>query len=335
MTDAPTVTLSPTVVVLGMTGDGKSNLATYILGDADIFKVSDNAESCTDEPVLKAGVFFGVWGKCSGCCTVMDTPGLSDSGGCDAANLRKTIAMLKEQVVNVIAFVLVVNAQQDRMSAALKNTIKVFRACFGPMWWHNLCVVFTKWDWGKKYGGFTVAKLQKRKAEWTAWFRQCEMEYSETEHVVDAAEIQLFAVDLPPLAMVLEEGGPDEVNSMLEECAIDKFSSTGDQLRALHFHLSVVLASRPAMSMRLAEAKTDNLHEELARQLKAEAALRVKIEEDHRREMSEQKDLREAEQQANNERTALRARWKLPMTVSDDKKSQQSESGYLLRGFKC
>lgn len=45
-------------------------------------------------------------------------------------------------------------------------------------------------------GLLAVAKLQKRKAEWTAWFRQCEMEYSETEHVVDAAEIQ-FRLFLP------------------------------------------------------------------------------------------------------------------------------------------
>lgn len=121
----------PAMVVLGMTGDGKSNLGTWLLGDPKAFKVSDRADSCTDEPVAQVGDCFGGHADYSGRWQVVDTPGLSDTSGKDAQNLRNTVDLLKNKVKKATAFVLVVNGQQDRMSAALKNTIKVFRGCFG------------------------------------------------------------------------------------------------------------------------------------------------------------------------------------------------------------
>jgi hypothetical protein len=288
VTKAP---LPPTVVVLGMTGDGKSNLCTWLLGDPNLFEVSDQAESCTEEPIAHTGKCFGTLIDYCDRWTVVDTPGLSDSAGRDAANLRATVALLKERVGHVTAFVLVVNAQQDRMSAALKNTIKVFRACFGPGWWRNLCLVFTKWDWEKKHGGFTTAKLQRRKAEWAAWFKQCEMEYSGLEgQVVDTAEIQLFGVDLPSLGTVLTEDGPDAAAATLTDIAKDGFSSTGDQVRALHRHITVVLTARPAVSMQLAEAKTQDLPGEVARRLKAAEEQWKKQEAEHRQELQAEKE---------------------------------------------
>ena len=266
----------PTVVVLGMTGDGKSNLSTWLLGNPNVFRVSDSAESCTEEPLAAVGNCFGKYASYDGKWQVVDTPGLSDSAGRDAQNLRSTVALLKNKVKQATAFILVVNAQQDRMSAALKNTIRVFRGCFGPSLWANLCVVFTKWDWAKRHGGFTVDKLNQRRAEWNKWFLKCEVEYNGLPDAVSGAEIQFFAVDLPSLALVLQDGGDEEVEDMLLETSKSGLASTGEQIRMLYNHIYIVLAAKTPVNMLLAEAKTEQLHEEIAARLKEEKAERAR-----------------------------------------------------------
>ena len=258
---------TPTVVVMGMTGDGKSNLCTWLTGNHQLFPVSNAAESCTERPVAALGNCFGNFAGYKGKWLVVDTPGMSDSAGRDAQNLRNTIHLLKSQVKQVTTFVLVVNAQQDRMSAALKNNINVFRGCFGSSMWANLCVVFTKWNWAQKYGGFTLKKLQQRKAEWTKWLAQCEVEYTGAAWAVATAEIQSFAVDLPPLDLVLQDGGHEEVAQMLQESSSDRLSTTGEQIERLYNHIYVVMSARTPVSMQMAEARTENLREEVRKNL--------------------------------------------------------------------
>eukprot|EP00670_Eutreptiella_braarudii_P001997 CAMPEP_0174293704 /NCGR_PEP_ID=MMETSP0809-20121228/39454_1 /TAXON_ID=73025 ORGANISM="Eutreptiella gymnastica-like, Strain CCMP1594" /NCGR_SAMPLE_ID=MMETSP0809 /ASSEMBLY_ACC=CAM_ASM_000658 /LENGTH=470 /DNA_ID=CAMNT_0015394689 /DNA_START=22 /DNA_END=1434 /DNA_ORIENTATION=+ len=286
----------PTVVVLGMTGDGKSNLSTWLLGNPNVFRVSDSAESCTEEPLAAVGNCFGKYASYDGKWQVVDTPGLSDSAGRDAQNLRSTVALLKNKVKQATAFILVVNAQQDRMSAALKNTIRVFRGCFGPSLWANLCVVFTKWDWAKRHGGFTVDKLNQRRAEWNKWFLKCEVEYNGLPDAVSGAEIQFFAVDLPSLALVLQDGGDEEVEDMLLETSKSGLASTGEQIRMLYNHIYIVLAAKTPVNMLLAEAKTEQLHEEIAARLKEEKAERARQVEQHQKALKEEQQKREAEE---------------------------------------
>ena len=321
---------TPTVVVMGMTGDGKSNLCTWLTGNHQLFPVSNAAESCTERPVAALGNCFGNFAGYKGKWLVVDTPGLSDSAGRDAQNLRNTIHLLKSQVKQVTTFVLVVNAQQDRMSAALKNNINVFRGCFGSSMLTNLCVVFTKWDWGKKYGQFTLKKLQQRRAEWTKWFAQCEVDYAGEVAREAPAEIQIFAVDLPPLDLVLQDGGHEEVTQMLQESSSDRLSTTGEQIERLYNHIYVVMSARRPVSMQMAEARTENLLEEIRKNLEEE---KVKSKELAEKTVAAENKLKEAEAkraQADKDAKAAEAkRVEIEKQAWEDKKKADLEAHSL------
>ena len=101
-----------------------------------------------------------------------------------------------------------------------------------PSFWSNLCVVFTKWDWNKRLGGFNLRKLGLRRAEWRDWFKVCEAEYSGSGQSVESAMIQFFAVDLPSITLAMDEEGLT-LAEVMEETLRDCRGSTSDPVRSM------------------------------------------------------------------------------------------------------
>eukprot|EP00992_Anisonema_acinus_P010801 TRINITY_DN6867_c0_g1_i2.p1 TRINITY_DN6867_c0_g1~~TRINITY_DN6867_c0_g1_i2.p1 ORF type:complete len:549 (-),score=96.63 TRINITY_DN6867_c0_g1_i2:57-1649(-) len=248
------------LIMLGMTGDGKSNLASWLIGQSDVFAVSDKAQSCTDKALFADGLCFG--GLFQGQWAIADTPGLSDSQGRDANNLRATIKLLKEDVRSATAFVMVVNATQVRMTASLQSIIKVFRGCFGPQLWRNFVVVFTRWDWRNRWGEFSQDALKRRQHEYKSWLQELEQELNGRSDVLDwIAEIRFFGVDLPDLKQLK----PEQKEMLVAE---DEMNSK--QLNDLYNHLYITLPTLGNVGLRDIKAETSDLHEELQRQLQEE-----------------------------------------------------------------
>eukprot|EP01103_Thecamoeba_quadrilineata_P007850 TRINITY_DN17670_c0_g1_i1.p1 TRINITY_DN17670_c0_g1~~TRINITY_DN17670_c0_g1_i1.p1 ORF type:complete len:485 (+),score=62.98 TRINITY_DN17670_c0_g1_i1:4-1458(+) len=135
------------VVVLGETGNGKSQLCNFLSG-SELYPASSGANSKTEETTINVVDVIGLGRKVRLC----DTPGMNDSENRDSKHIEKMVTILK-QVDDVKAFILVINSEQPRFSDRMKQICKLFRDVFKADYLVNLCLVFTRWYWDKATEG--------------------------------------------------------------------------------------------------------------------------------------------------------------------------------------
>jgi hypothetical protein len=127
-----------TVLAFGTTKQGKSEfLNAYLQKQA--FEASDDPKSCTrltsasDNRVSRDTR------------PVIDTPGLNDSEGVDAAHVQQMVSFLKAWRHGVNAFVLVISGQAPRFDQGTQKLVKILDSFFNDStFWDHVCIIFTK-----------------------------------------------------------------------------------------------------------------------------------------------------------------------------------------------
>jgi predicted GTPase len=152
-----------TVVLLGVTGAGKSTTGNTILENNTAFEVGYGVESVTNTTKVVEGVIpsIGVPIK------VVDTPGFGDSQGRDAEHIRGMVDFLQQEIRFVHAFFLVLNSEtrldQQTFDMLLVCIIfiehfffvpiiimKMYIDVFGVTFLRNLVVVVTRWGMSQR-----------------------------------------------------------------------------------------------------------------------------------------------------------------------------------------
>ena len=125
------------LLLLGATGDGKSQLGNFILNNPKSFKVSDDINSETKETRGE----YGINGAED--IFVIDTPGLQDTEEED----KKILWQMADYVRNhksLNAIIIVLNFQTDRLSNYIQDMLKIFINMFPiPNFWDHVSFVFT------------------------------------------------------------------------------------------------------------------------------------------------------------------------------------------------
>ena len=137
------------VVVLGVTGAGKSTICNSMAGhqpDGDFFPSSASPSVCTYKTVGKPANWLGDHGKPF---TLCDTPGLGDPAGKDSENILNMVETLKE-VKYVNAFIIVFNGQNPRFDKDLKDMLLLFQNIFGKGFLKNAIIEFSRWGFDKR-----------------------------------------------------------------------------------------------------------------------------------------------------------------------------------------
>lgn len=126
-----------TVVLVGGTGVGKSNLANFIVGRY-AFVSRNSPESVTTAPQVVEGTWFGGRDPVR----VVDCAGIGDTRGTSVDQRQWEAALnLLQEVGQVNALILVMKA--GRFTQSEKDMIAKLRECFGPGFWRHLIVFYT------------------------------------------------------------------------------------------------------------------------------------------------------------------------------------------------
>ena len=131
------------VVLIGLTGSGKSSLGNAILNlnGEDKFPEGDGADSVTSRASLK----HGKWDDRE--FVVVDTPGLNDVNGLDATYVQQITSFLETELRSGInAILIVINGQDNRFTESLKKLIMVYQNMHNKSkeFWNHLGLVFTR-----------------------------------------------------------------------------------------------------------------------------------------------------------------------------------------------
>lgn len=125
-----------TIVILGPTGGGKSQLANYLSGTS-FFQVGGRMSSQT---MFTQGLPFD-W--CGSSYVIFDTPGLDDSNGRDTDIVVEMTQKLHD-VLDCRGFIYVRNDQQPRMAGSESAVLEHFQKIFGEVFINNLIIVSTR-----------------------------------------------------------------------------------------------------------------------------------------------------------------------------------------------
>lgn len=136
--------INANIIVLGETGNGKSQFCNVVL-QKKVFTVSDDTRSETKET---KGSFSQNDAKKI---FLIDTPGLQDSEGIDKEHLKQLISYVKEQT-HLQAVLIIYNFHQPRFPLNIKTMIKLLCNAFPQTdFWKHLGLVFTRfYDYARK-----------------------------------------------------------------------------------------------------------------------------------------------------------------------------------------
>lgn len=188
-----------TVVLLGGTGVGKSNLGNFLVGETS-FVSRQSQESVTVHPSVVDGCWFG--GRQP--VRVVDMAGIGDTKG-ESADQKQWQSALKvlRDVGQVNTLVMVMKA--GRFTKFEREIISRLRERFGPAFWRSLCIFFT---------GATAKpsqlNLDREGPELRRRLFQVEMEHSgDADALQDIICVRLFAADLDPVLSDTENRGKE------------------------------------------------------------------------------------------------------------------------------
>eukprot|EP00488_Nonionellina_sp_1-RS-2012_P004375 TRINITY_DN9827_c0_g1_i1.p1 TRINITY_DN9827_c0_g1~~TRINITY_DN9827_c0_g1_i1.p1 ORF type:complete len:226 (-),score=82.74 TRINITY_DN9827_c0_g1_i1:169-846(-) len=132
------------IVLMGMTGDGKSTFGNRLCDDTSMmanttgpYTTSDDNNSCTQ--VLQKWVYDKL--------SVIDCPGWGDTHDKDRTHTNNLCGYLRG-CGGINAFVVIRNGANCRFDAYFQQQLKYFESVFGDEFWKHLIVVLTRIDKG-------------------------------------------------------------------------------------------------------------------------------------------------------------------------------------------
>lgn len=149
---------SPRIVILGATGVGKSSLANVLVGRKKtyngetfnygcfkVFGLNSQTSSVTTATCYDEGHWLG--NKTNQRFTIIDTPGFGNGVLNEENTIDQLVDFLKNKIRHVDAFVIAFKQQDNRITASLKNMIKIFQKVFGRAFWKNVVLEATHWNY--------------------------------------------------------------------------------------------------------------------------------------------------------------------------------------------
>merc|ERR1719312_2328504 len=139
---------SPRFVIIGPTGSGKSSLANAFLGcnpqaPKCMFTVCNDFDSCTKETSYGTAPWLGMDNGQN--CTVVDTPGFSDSDNEDEKLIEEMMDVLANTINHADTLLLLLKGDTTRFNDGLQKMLKRMTVMFGQDWWNFLVIAVSFW----------------------------------------------------------------------------------------------------------------------------------------------------------------------------------------------
>ena len=160
---------SPRIVIIGVTGAGKSSLANVLLGrdprydgrhfQDGCFKVSLglNGKGITTNTCHDVGHWLG--NSNSRNVTIIDTPGFGEEMENEQEKIDTLVNVLKNEIKYVHAFVITFKGiNGPRQASGLRTMLSIFDKMFGKDVWNHAIMEFTNW-------GFSEYDVTKRRIQ--------------------------------------------------------------------------------------------------------------------------------------------------------------------------
>ena len=141
---------SPTneIMLLGLTGTGKSETANTLAGQPNLFASSAAAEVFNNQTTYHTVPWFNE--PNANKYTIIDTPGLGENSEQDIIHLNEVIGILKEKITSLRTFILVINGAFPSLGKQFHHMVQLYTKIFGEKMWDQLIVVVTNWCFDEK-----------------------------------------------------------------------------------------------------------------------------------------------------------------------------------------
>ena len=146
---------TPRIVLLGLSGSGKSSVALSLLGKEENYTFNDNEKcfkvgtptelsSVTKEACHKQGHLFGVDTETK--ITVIDTPGWGIQDEYQFNITEKIVDLLSQEIQYVNTFAILLKGSDNRKTTQIVNTMRLIKTILGKDFVDNIVLVATHWS---------------------------------------------------------------------------------------------------------------------------------------------------------------------------------------------